>query len=240
MFYDAASKTASRGALPQDEKPRRPTESPRRSPPSARARQARPGVDAVRRHADHRPPAGRATRSGSRPKDDGGLLGAAELAWDAVRGVPLRAAIYAQGSQDPVLELEATDVSYGAIPAGEDRHHAARGREGDRDRPADRRRRQGQADPRRGRRRGRRSGSTSRSPPRTSWPGCRAAACASSGSATSGRAAAATATGLGAILVFQTHGRRGQAGRPRRARRSRRSTSTARPAPSSPPRWARW
>ena len=51
------------------------------------------------------------------PKDDGGLLGAAELAWDAARGVPLRAAIYAQGSQDPVLELKATDVSYGAIPA---------------------------------------------------------------------------------------------------------------------------
>src|SRR3954447_1231700 len=52
------------------------------------------------------------------PKDDGGLLGAAEVAWDAVRGVPLRAAIYAQGSDDPVLEVEATDVSYGKIPAG--------------------------------------------------------------------------------------------------------------------------
>ena len=48
-----------------------------------------------------RPPTGRATRSGSRPKDDGGLLGAAELAWDAVRGVPLRAAIYAQGTRGP-------------------------------------------------------------------------------------------------------------------------------------------
>ena len=43
------------------------------------------------------------------PKDDGGLLGAAELAWDAVNGVPLRAAVYAQGQADPVLELEATD-----------------------------------------------------------------------------------------------------------------------------------
>jgi outer membrane lipoprotein-sorting protein len=49
------------------------------------------------------------------PKDDGGLLGAAELAWDAVRGVPLRAAVYAQGQDEPVLELEADDVSYGAI-----------------------------------------------------------------------------------------------------------------------------
>jgi hypothetical protein len=51
------------------------------------------------------------------PKDDGGLLGAAEVAWDAARGVPLRAAIYAQGQTTPVLELEATHVSYGAIPA---------------------------------------------------------------------------------------------------------------------------
>lgn len=50
------------------------------------------------------------------PKDDGGLLGAAELAWDAVRGAPLRAAVYAQGKSDPVLELRATDVSYDAVP----------------------------------------------------------------------------------------------------------------------------
>ena len=52
------------------------------------------------------------------PKDDGGLLGAAELAWDAARGVPLRAAVFAQGQDEPVLELEATHVSYGAIDAG--------------------------------------------------------------------------------------------------------------------------
>jgi outer membrane lipoprotein-sorting protein len=49
------------------------------------------------------------------PKDDGGLLGAAELAWDAVKGVPLRAAVYAQGDDEPVLELEATDVDFGPI-----------------------------------------------------------------------------------------------------------------------------
>jgi outer membrane lipoprotein-sorting protein len=49
------------------------------------------------------------------PKDDGGLLGAAELAWDAVTGVPLRAAVYAQGQSAPVLELKATDISYGAV-----------------------------------------------------------------------------------------------------------------------------
>ena len=49
------------------------------------------------------------------PKDDGGLLGAAQAAWDAVTGAPLRVAVYAQGQTDPVLELAATDVSYDAV-----------------------------------------------------------------------------------------------------------------------------
>jgi hypothetical protein len=53
------------------------------------------------------------------PKDDGGLLGAAELAWDAARGVPLRAAIYAQGQSAPVLELKATHISYGKVAASD-------------------------------------------------------------------------------------------------------------------------
>ncbi len=49
------------------------------------------------------------------PKHDGGLLGSLELAWDAVHGVPLRIAIYAQGDASPVLELQATDISYGPV-----------------------------------------------------------------------------------------------------------------------------
>ncbi len=49
------------------------------------------------------------------PKHDGGLLGSAELAWDAARGVPLRFGIYASNSSAPVLQLEATDISYGAF-----------------------------------------------------------------------------------------------------------------------------
>jgi outer membrane lipoprotein-sorting protein len=51
------------------------------------------------------------------PKHDGGLLGAGELAWDAAQGVPLRVAIYAQGDSTPVLQLKATDISYGAVDA---------------------------------------------------------------------------------------------------------------------------
>src|SRR3954454_592393 len=50
------------------------------------------------------------------PKDDGGLLGAAELAWDASNGVPLRAAVYADNQDSPVLELKADDVSFASVP----------------------------------------------------------------------------------------------------------------------------
>jgi len=50
------------------------------------------------------------------PKHDGGLLGALSLAWDAAHGTPLRVALTAQGSEEPVLELEATDISYGTVP----------------------------------------------------------------------------------------------------------------------------
>jgi outer membrane lipoprotein-sorting protein len=51
------------------------------------------------------------------PKQNGGLIGAGELAWDALHGVPLRLGVYAAGSNSPVLELTATDVSYGSVPA---------------------------------------------------------------------------------------------------------------------------
>jgi len=50
------------------------------------------------------------------PKEPGGLLGSVRLAWDAKRGVPLRAAIYARGGTKPVLELRATSIRYGSVP----------------------------------------------------------------------------------------------------------------------------
>jgi outer membrane lipoprotein-sorting protein len=50
------------------------------------------------------------------PSHDGGLLGSAELAFDALSGVPLKVAVYAQGASSPVLALEATNVSYGDVP----------------------------------------------------------------------------------------------------------------------------
>jgi hypothetical protein len=49
------------------------------------------------------------------PKHSGGLLGQAQLAWDAVTGTPLRIAVYARGNPTPVLALTATNISYGQI-----------------------------------------------------------------------------------------------------------------------------
>src|SRR4051812_48494626 len=49
------------------------------------------------------------------PKEHRGMVGAAELAWDAATGVPLRAAVYAAGDSSPVLELTATQISYGPV-----------------------------------------------------------------------------------------------------------------------------
>jgi hypothetical protein len=51
------------------------------------------------------------------PGRPGGLLGAVELAWDAAHGLPLRVAVYARGNNDPVLELVATEISYGKVDA---------------------------------------------------------------------------------------------------------------------------
>jgi len=51
------------------------------------------------------------------PKHSGGLLGDVQLAWDAAHGIPLGIAIYSTSSSTPVLELKATDISYGAQPA---------------------------------------------------------------------------------------------------------------------------
>jgi len=52
------------------------------------------------------------------PKHPAGLLGAAELGWDAVHGIPLDVAIYAAGNSTPVLALSASAVSFGPVDPG--------------------------------------------------------------------------------------------------------------------------
>ncbi len=49
------------------------------------------------------------------PQEGGSLLGGAELSFDANNGMPLRSAIYSSTSSSPVIELAATEVSYGPV-----------------------------------------------------------------------------------------------------------------------------
>jgi outer membrane lipoprotein-sorting protein len=47
------------------------------------------------------------------PRENGGLIAGAEVSWDADHGNPLRAAIYSTNSSAAVIELAATEISYG-------------------------------------------------------------------------------------------------------------------------------
>jgi hypothetical protein len=51
------------------------------------------------------------------PKHSGGELGSLQLAWDAANGTPLDIAVYARNNPAPVLQLKATDITYGALHA---------------------------------------------------------------------------------------------------------------------------
>lgn len=53
------------------------------------------------------------------PRDNGGLLDSLELAWDAARGAPLRASVFARDNSSAAVRLEVTDVSYGAVPSSD-------------------------------------------------------------------------------------------------------------------------
>jgi outer membrane lipoprotein-sorting protein len=49
------------------------------------------------------------------PNESGSLLGGVELSFDANNGVPLRTAIYSTSTSAPVIELAATEISYGPV-----------------------------------------------------------------------------------------------------------------------------
>lgn len=117
--YDASSRTQYRATLPPEKGDR------------AAAADRRPGVPTIRTIARALGRAGReadisaatpTTVAGRpaysvrvAPRNSGGLLGGAEVAWDAENGTPLRIGVYAAGRQDPVLQLAATEISFGAV-----------------------------------------------------------------------------------------------------------------------------
>jgi outer membrane lipoprotein-sorting protein len=49
------------------------------------------------------------------PKEGGSMFDGAELSFDASNGVPLRAAIYSTTTSSPVIELAASEISYGPV-----------------------------------------------------------------------------------------------------------------------------
>ena len=116
--YDASSNRVWRGTVPQERGRRRNHSGDHRVPSIGRIQRV---INRVMRHAAITGPtpstvAGRpAYNVRVSPRRDGGLLGAVEFAWDASRGNPLRGAVYARGASDPVLELKATDISYGPV-----------------------------------------------------------------------------------------------------------------------------
>src|SRR4051794_36315941 len=116
--YDSGSHTDYRAKLPQEKGAQRGGGATPPPPPGIQRRIAELARTADLSRARPSDVAGRpAYTVRVSPRHDGGLLGAAALAWDAAKGVPLRAAVYAQGNRTPVLELKADHIAYGKVPA---------------------------------------------------------------------------------------------------------------------------
>ncbi len=119
--YDSGSNTVFEGTLPAGHDGADGASSANEQPPSLD--QVKKGIARLAEHAglsgaEPTDIAGQpAYTVRVEPKQNGGLLGGAELAWDAANGTPLRAAVYAKGDSSPVLELKVTDISYGSVPS---------------------------------------------------------------------------------------------------------------------------
>jgi outer membrane lipoprotein-sorting protein len=115
--YDAASNQAWRGTLPPEKKGDRADREHRVPTVAQIERKLRKAMkDVAIAGPEPGVEAGQPSYSVRvSPRENGGLLGAVGLAWDAARGTPLRFGLYARGSDSPVAELRATDVEYGPV-----------------------------------------------------------------------------------------------------------------------------
>lgn len=130
--YDPSSNTVYKGTLPAEhsQRPRRvytypPLSSKQYSAAQPSAAQIQQRLDKLAKHVNLSgatptdiagQPAYSVTLS---PKQSGGLIGSVQLAFDAVHGTPLSAAVFARGDSTPALALQASGISYGA-PAASD------------------------------------------------------------------------------------------------------------------------
>jgi outer membrane lipoprotein-sorting protein len=116
--YDPGTQTAYEGTLPQHEQAGEDEAGKDEAPSLVKVQEE---IEEAMKHADLSAAipsdvAGQATYTlHVSPKANGGLVGGGELAWDAANGAPLRAAVYAKGESSPVLELSATEVSFGPV-----------------------------------------------------------------------------------------------------------------------------
>lgn len=112
--YDPSSNTVYKGTVPQDKH----HDSAHQPPTIKRIQQSITKLQGKSNVSGARP-----ANVGGRPAYDvrvspklrGGLFGGASLAWDAIRGVPLRGAVYARGQSSPVLSISVTGISFGKI-----------------------------------------------------------------------------------------------------------------------------
>jgi outer membrane lipoprotein-sorting protein len=117
LVYDASSNTAYRAQLPQQrDKP----QDHNGGPPSLA--QIKKAIGQAKSHwgisgAIPTTAAGQSAYEVRVTPRNGGQVSGAQLVWDAVRGVPLKVAIYARGNGSPVLALSVEKISYGSVPA---------------------------------------------------------------------------------------------------------------------------
>ncbi len=117
-LYDAATNTLYRYTLPPRTTSSTSTPAQHEAPSAAQIEEA---ITNLSRHANVSEAmptdvAGQPTYTARiSPKEGGSLFGGVELSFDAANGVPLRAAVYSSSSASPVIELAATEVSYGPV-----------------------------------------------------------------------------------------------------------------------------
>lgn len=119
LVYDGSSNTAYRGELPQHRSQRQSSANHDNQPSLAQIQQS---IGQVRQHAAvsgaiATTVAGQSAYEVRVTPQNGGEVSAVSLAWDALRGVPLKIAVYARGDSSPVLALTAQSISYGSVPA---------------------------------------------------------------------------------------------------------------------------
>lgn len=118
QLYDAATNTLYRYTPPaQEEAPQEPASRSHEVPSVAKVEEAIAGLKHVDvSGATPTDVAGQpAYTVRVSPSEAGSLIGGVELSFDADNGVPLRSAVYSTDSSSPVLELAASEISFGPV-----------------------------------------------------------------------------------------------------------------------------